>query len=139
MNKVSLPRCNAKGQYFRNGGFFMNARLDYLREKTAKLTESPGVYLMKDKQNQIIYIGKAKNLHRRVSSYFRKDAVHLPKVEKMISHVWDYDFIVTASEYEALLLECSFIKQHQPHYNILLKDDRMPSGNRRIRNWVFQT
>lgn len=102
----------------------MNARLDYLREKTAKLTESPGVYLMKDKQNQIIYIGKAKNLHRRVSSYFRKDAVHLPKVEKMISHVWDYDFIVTASEYEALLLECSFIKQHQPHYNILLKDDK---------------
>ena len=102
----------------------MNERLDYLRSKTAKLTDAPGVYLMKDKQNQIIYIGKAKNLHRRVSSYFRKDANHLPKVEKMVSHVWDYDFIVTASEYEALLLECSLIKQHQPHYNILLKDDK---------------
>ena len=102
----------------------MNDRLPYLREKTAKLTSAPGVYLMKDQQNQIIYIGKAKNLHRRVSSYFRKEASHLPKVEKMVSHVWDYDFIVTDSEYEALLLECSLIKQHQPHYNILLKDDK---------------
>ncbi|MBR1553810.1 MAG: excinuclease ABC subunit C, partial [Oscillospiraceae bacterium] len=102
----------------------MKERLEYLRSKTAKLTDASGVYLMKDKQNQIIYIGKAKNLHRRVSSYFRKDANHLPKVEKMVSHVWDYDFIVTDSEYEALLLECSLIKQHQPHYNILLKDDK---------------
>ncbi len=102
----------------------MNDRLTYLREKTAKLTASPGVYLMKDKQEKIIYIGKAKNLHKRVSSYFRKDANHLPKVAKMVSHVWDYDFIVTDSEYEALLLECSLIKQHQPHYNILLKDDK---------------
>ncbi|MDE7094295.1 MAG: GIY-YIG nuclease family protein, partial [Oscillospiraceae bacterium] len=79
---------------------------------------------MKDKKNQIIYIGKAKNLHKRVSSYFRIGAEHLPKVEKMISHVWDYDFIVTDSEQEALLLECSLIKQHQPNYNILLKDDK---------------
>ncbi|MDE6004288.1 MAG: excinuclease ABC subunit UvrC [Oscillospiraceae bacterium] len=79
---------------------------------------------MKDKKNQIIYIGKAKNLHKRVSSYFRIGAEHLPKVEKMISHVWDYDFIVTDSEQEALLLECSLIKQHQPDYNILLKDDK---------------
>ncbi|MBR7083726.1 MAG: excinuclease ABC subunit UvrC, partial [Oscillospiraceae bacterium] len=102
----------------------MQERLSYLREKTAALTSSPGVYLMKDKQNQIIYIGKAKNLHKRVSSYFRIGAEYLPKVEKMVSHVWDYDFIVTDSEYEALLLECSLIKQHQPHYNILLKDDK---------------
>lgn len=102
----------------------MNERLTYLREKTTALTSSSGVYLMKDKQNQIIYIGKAKNLHKRVSSYFRIGAEHLPKVEKMVSHVWDYDFIVTDSEYEALLLECSLIKQHQPHYNILLKDDK---------------
>ena len=102
----------------------MNEYLPYLREKTAKLTSSPGVYLMKNQQNQIIYIGKAKNLHKRVSSYFRENANHLPKVEKMVSHVRDYDFIVTESEYEALLLECSLIKQHQPHYNILLKDDK---------------
>lgn len=102
----------------------MNPRLPYLREKTAQLTTSPGVYLMKDAQGGIIYIGKAKNLHNRVSSYFRQGADHLPKVERMVSHVWDYDFIVTGSEYEALLLECSLIKQHKPHYNILLKDDK---------------
>ncbi|MDE6730689.1 MAG: excinuclease ABC subunit UvrC [Oscillospiraceae bacterium] len=101
-----------------------NPRLPYLREKTAKLTDSPGVYLMKNQKQEIIYIGKAKNLHKRVSSYFRMHAEHLPKVEKMVSHVWDYDFIVTESEYEALLLECSLIKQHQPKYNILLKDDK---------------
>ncbi|MDE5885401.1 MAG: excinuclease ABC subunit UvrC [Oscillospiraceae bacterium] len=102
----------------------LNPRLSYLREKTAKLTDSPGVYLMKNQKQEIIYIGKAKNLHKRVSSYFRMNAEHLPKVKKMVSHVWDYDFIVTGSEYEALLLECSFIKQHQPKYNILLKDDK---------------
>lgn len=102
----------------------MNPRLPWLREKTAQLTTSPGVYLMKDAQGGIIYIGKAKNLHNRVSSYFRQGADHLPKVARMVSHVWDYDFIVTGSEYEALLLECSLIKQHKPHYNILLKDDK---------------
>ena len=102
----------------------LNDRLPYLREKTAQLTTSPGVYLMKDDRGGIIYIGKAKNLHNRVSSYFRLGADHLPKVAKMVSHVWDYDFIVTGSEYEALLLECSLIKQHKPHYNILLKDDK---------------
>lgn len=101
-----------------------NTRLPYLREKTARLTTSPGVYLMKDAKGGIIYIGKAKNLHNRVSSYFRQGADHLPKVARMVSHVYDYDFIVTGSEYEALLLECSLIKQHKPHYNILLKDDK---------------
>lgn len=79
---------------------------------------------MKDKSNNIIYIGKAKNLHRRVSSYFRENSDHTPKVSAMVSNVHDYDFIVTDSEYEALLLECSLIKQHQPKYNILLKDDK---------------
>lgn len=105
-------------------GEAMNDRLPYLREKTSQLTTSPGVYLMKDNKGGIIYIGKAKNLKNRVSSYFRVSADHTPKVAKMVSHVWDYDFIVTDSEYEALLLECSLIKQHKPHYNILLKDDK---------------
>lgn len=102
----------------------MNTRLPYLREKTSRLTESSGVYIMKDYQNHIIYIGKAKNLRRRVGSYFRENADHTPKVSAMVSNVNDYDFIVTDSEYEALLLECSLIKQHQPKYNILLKDDK---------------
>ena len=102
----------------------MNERLPYLREKTSKLTASPGVYRMRDKSGEIIYIGKAKNLRNRVTSYFRENPDHTPKVEKMVSHVHDYDFIVTDSEYEALVLECSMIKQHMPKYNILLKDDK---------------
>lgn len=102
----------------------MNPRLTFLREKTAKLTASPGVYLMKNRESAIIYIGKAKNLHNRVSSYFRENPDHTPKVAAMVSNVFDYDFIVTDSEYEALLLECSLIKQHKPKYNILLKDDK---------------
>ncbi|MDE5854958.1 MAG: GIY-YIG nuclease family protein, partial [Ruminococcus sp.] len=102
----------------------MNIRLPYLREKTSKLTASPGVYIMKNRENNIIYIGKAKNLKKRVSSYFRENPDHTPKVSAMVSNVYDYDFIVTDSEYEALLLECSLIKQHKPKYNILLKDDK---------------
>lgn len=102
----------------------MNPRLPFLREKTAKLTASPGVYIMKNKESAIIYIGKAKNLKKRVTSYFRENPDHTPKVAAMVSKVFDYDFIVTDSEYEALVLECSLIKQHKPRYNILLKDDK---------------
>lgn len=102
----------------------MNPRLPYLREKTSKLTASPGVYIMKNREGEIIYIGKAKNLKKRVTSYFRENPDHLPKVAAMVSKVYDYDFIVTDSEFEALVLECSLIKQHKPKYNILLKDDK---------------
>ena len=102
----------------------MNPRLPYLREKTSKLTLSPGVYIMKDREGAVIYIGKAKNLKNRVTSYFRENPDHTAKVAAMVSHVFDYDFIVTDSEYEALVLECSLIKQHKPKYNILLKDDK---------------
>lgn len=79
---------------------------------------------MRSRDNSIIYIGKAKNLKNRVSSYFRENPDHTPKVAAMVSNVYDYDFIVTDSEFEALLLECSLIKQHKPKYNILLKDDK---------------
>ena len=102
----------------------VNERLPYLREKTSKLTDRPGCYIMKNSDGKIIYIGKAKNLRNRVSSYFRLGADHLPKVAKMVSHVFDYDFIITDSEFEALVLECSLIKQYKPKYNILLKDDK---------------
>ncbi len=101
-----------------------NPRLPYLRDKTGKLTDRPGCYLMKDAGGTIIYVGKAKNLKNRVTSYFRKGQDHLPKVWKMVSLVNDYDFIVTDSEFEALVLECSLIKQYSPKYNILLKDDK---------------
>lgn len=102
----------------------MNERLPFLQKKTSRLTISPGVYLMKNKDNEIIYIGKAKNLRNRVRSYFRNNPDHTPKVHRMVENVFDYDFIVTDSECEALILECSLIKQHKPKYNILLKDDK---------------
>ena len=101
-----------------------NARLEYLREKVKKLPLQPGIYIMKDKKGQIIYIGKAKALKNRVSSYFRSVEKHTPKVYRMVENVWDFEYIVTSSEFEALVLECSFIKQHTPKYNILLKDDK---------------
>ena len=101
-----------------------NPRLEYLREKVKKLPLQPGIYIMKDKKGQIIYIGKAKALKNRVSSYFRSVKKHTPKVYRMVENVWDFEYIVTSSEFEALVLECSFIKQHTPKYNILLKDDK---------------
>ena len=101
-----------------------NPRIEYLRDKTHRLTVSPGCYIMKNHAREIIYIGKAKNLKNRVSSYFRAGQDHLPKVWKMVSNVYDYEFIVTDSEFEALVLECSLIKQYKPKYNIMLKDDK---------------
>ncbi|MBQ7521307.1 MAG: excinuclease ABC subunit UvrC [Clostridia bacterium] len=84
----------------------------------------PGVYIMRNSQNKIIYIGKAKALKNRVSQYFGSHTSHSPKVIRMVENVNDFDYIITDSEFEALVLECSLIKQHQPHYNILLKDDK---------------
>ena len=101
-----------------------NPRLGYLRDKVKKLPLQPGIYIMKDKKGQIIYIGKAKALKNRVSSYFRSVDKHTPKVYRMVENVWDFEYIVTSSEFEALILECSFIKQYTPKYNILLKDDK---------------
>ncbi len=95
-----------------------------LRKKAMSLPLVPGVYIMRDSQNKIIYIGKAKALKNRVSQYFGSHTNHSPKVIKMVENVNDFDYIITDSEFEALVLECSLIKQHQPHYNILLKDDK---------------
>ncbi len=79
---------------------------------------------MKDKTGKIIYVGKAKALKNRVTSYFRNDASHTPKTLKLVSNIYDFDFIVAPSELDALVLECSLIKLHKPKYNILLKDDK---------------
>ncbi|MEG0693653.1 MAG: excinuclease ABC subunit UvrC, partial [Oscillospiraceae bacterium] len=103
----------------------MNPYLDRLSEKARNLTHDPGVYLMKNKSGEIIYIGKAKVLKNRVSSYFQpNNPSHNEKVKKMVSQVYDFDYIVVDSEFEALVLECSLIKQNSPKYNILLKDDK---------------
>lgn len=95
-----------------------------LRKKANTLPMEPGVYLMRDRRGEIIYVGKAKKLKNRVTSYFRGVENHLPKVYRMVEQVQDFDYIVTDSEFEALVLECSLIKLHSPKYNILLKDDK---------------
>ena len=84
----------------------------------------PGVYIMRDSSHNIIYIGKAKALKNRVSQYFGSQNNHQEKVRRMVSNVYDFDYIITDSEFEALILECSLIKQNTPKYNILLKDDK---------------
>ncbi|MBP3329868.1 MAG: excinuclease ABC subunit UvrC [Clostridia bacterium] len=102
----------------------MTEKIKELRKKAMSLPLSPGVYLMKNKEKEIIYVGKAKALKNRVSSYFASQTNMQTKVRKMVSHVDDFDYIITDSEFEALVLECSLIKQHMPKYNILLKDDK---------------
>ena len=95
-----------------------------LRQKAMALPLQPGVYIMKNKDKKIIYIGKAKKLKNRVSSYFGSHANHSLKVIRMVENVDDFDYILVDTEFEALVLECSLIKQHMPKYNILLKDDK---------------
>ena len=95
-----------------------------LKEKALTLPYAPGVYIMRDKTNQVIYVGKAKKLKNRVSQYFQDTASHTPKTRMMVSRIDHFDVIVAASEFEALVLECSLIKRYMPKYNILLKDDK---------------
>ena len=95
-----------------------------LRKKAMALPLNPGVYIMKNKDKKIIYIGKAKALKNRVSSYFGSHSNHSLKVIRMVENVDDFDYILCDTEFEALVLECSLIKQHTPKYNILLKDDK---------------
>ena len=102
----------------------IDPKLRALRDKAMKLPLSPGVYIMKNKGGKIIYIGKAKALKNRVSQYFGSQNNHGTKVRKMVENVADFDYILTDSEFEALVLECSLIKQNMPKYNILLKDDK---------------
>ena len=95
-----------------------------LREKAASLPLTPGVYLMRDSNGKVIYVGKAKKLQNRVSSYFVKNASHTLKTRKMVSNVADFEVINAPSELDAFLLENTLIKKYKPKYNILLKDDK---------------
>ena len=97
---------------------------DELKEKALSLPMAPGVYIMRDKTDRVIYVGKAKKLKNRVSQYFQDTASHSPKTRIMVGKIHHFDVIVAASEFEALVLECSLIKRHMPKYNILLKDDK---------------
>ena len=102
----------------------MDEKIKNLRSLAVQLPQKPGVYIMYNKNDEIIYIGKAKVLKNRVSQYFGSPKNHNEKVRKMVQNVNRFDYIVTDSEFEALVLECSLIKQHRPKYNILLKDDK---------------
>lgn len=95
-----------------------------LKKELQNLPDAPGVYLMHDKDGEIIYVGKAKVLKNRVRQYFQSQKSHTQKVRAMVSHIAWFEYIITDSELEALVLECNLIKKHKPHYNILLKDDK---------------
>lgn len=110
--------------FYRRAVSALNPKMKILRKKAMSLPLLPGVYIMKNADGEIIYIGKAKALKNRVSQYFGSQNRHPVKVRKMVENVDRFDYIVTGSEFEALVLECSLIKQHSPKYNILLKDDK---------------
>ena len=97
---------------------------DELKDKALTLPYAPGVYIMRNNDDKVIYVGKAKKLKNRVSQYFQNTANHTPKTRLMVSNIHHFDVIVAASEFEALVLECSLIKRYMPKYNILLKDDK---------------
>ena len=93
-------------------------------EQLNALPPKPGVYLFWDASGKVLYVGKAANLHSRVRSYFSAPYSLPPKLQKMITRVCDFEFLVTDSEQEALILECNLIKRHRPRYNVRLKDDK---------------
>jgi len=95
-----------------------------IEEELKKLPDKPGVYLMKDKDDQIIYVGKAVSLKKRVRQYFQSSKNHTPKVNAMVKNIAEFEYIITDTEVEALILEANLIKKHKPKYNILLRDDK---------------
>jgi excinuclease ABC subunit C len=95
-----------------------------LEHRLKEVPPEPGVYFMRDSADRILYIGKSKKLRSRVRSYFREANGHSPRIALMVRQVADIEFIVTDSEAEALALEANLIKKHQPHFNVLLKDDK---------------
>ena len=95
-----------------------------IQEELKKLPDQPGVYIMHDSRDAIIYVGKAVNLKNRVRQYFQSSRNKGPKIEKMVTHIERFEYIITDSELEALVLECNLIKEHRPKYNTMLKDDK---------------
>ena len=95
-----------------------------VEEELKKLPNKPGVYIMRDSLDTILYVGKAVNLHNRVRSYFRENIGRGPAIDKMVTLIARFEYIVTDSELEALVLENNLIKEHSPKYNTLLKDDK---------------
>ena len=102
----------------------MRLTSNLIAEQLKQLPASPGVYLLRDAEGNILYVGKAANLHHRVRSYFGTQQKPSPKLKRMVARINDLDFFVTNSEQEALILECNLIKRFRPHYNVRLKDDK---------------
>lgn len=98
--------------------------MSVIKEKISKLPMCPGVYIMKNSEGEIIYVGKSKALKNRVSQYFQNSQSHTLKTKLMVENIADFEYIITDTEPEALALECNLIKKHKPKYNILLKDDK---------------
>jgi excinuclease ABC subunit C len=102
----------------------LTALMDALKEQVASLPDSPGIYRFYNREDVLIYVGKAKSLKKRVSSYFNKQSQYNAKTEKLVSEIRKIEYTIASSEFDALLLENNFIKKNQPKYNILLKDDK---------------
>ena len=103
---------------------FTGADMFNVEDELKKLPHNPGVYLMHDKNDAIIYVGKAIDLFNRVHSYFRAGTKKSPKIQKMVTQIVRFEYIITDSELEALVLENNLIKEHAPKYNTMLKDDK---------------
>ena len=97
--------------------------MDIKKEREEKIPFDPGVYLMKDENGKIIYVGKAKSLRKRVRQYFNKTNKTI-RIQNMVSKIRNIEYIVTNNELEALVLECNYIKEFMPKYNVMLKDDK---------------
>ena len=95
-----------------------------IQEELKKLPGKPGVYLMHGEKDEIIYVGKAISLKNRVRQYFQSSRNKGPKIEQMVTHITRFEYIITDSELEALVLECNLIKEHRPKYNTMLMDDK---------------
>ena len=102
----------------------INKNIDRIKMRLKTIPETPGVYQYLDEEGTVIYVGKARNLQRRVSSYFNRYNDHTSKIKMLVRHIYDLRITVVATEVDALLLENSLIKQYQPRYNSLLKDDK---------------
>ena len=99
------------------------SHIEVLARQVPHVTVQPGVYLMKDGQGKILYVGKARNLKKRLSSYFQVNRPHDPKTALLLTKVVSFETIITHTEKEALILESNLIKRHRPRYNVILKDD----------------
>ena len=124
ISALATGRTNEAKGLFR--GPFSHTKTDMfdIKENLKNLPETPGVYLHKDRLGNVIYVGKAINLKRRVSSYFVNSASHSAKVRSMVHQIAEFEYINCKSEMEALILECNLIKKYAPKYNVLLRDDK---------------